>query len=174
MSISDTAVESSAVSAPAVADAEIGDAEIDDEGMTQLRISLARISRQLARQVPGEGLTQTQFSVLGTVARVSSLSLGDLAEAEGLNPTMLSRVVGKLETAGLIRRFSDPADQRVAHVEITAAGSDFHQRVKGARTTLFASHVAALEPDLQQQLAGAVPALVALAEHLQNHAIANR
>jgi len=141
--------------------------DIADDDINRLRIAIVRISRQLSRQVPGEGMTQTQVSVLGTLAREHSVSLSELADAEGLNPTMVSRVVGKLETMGLIRRYADSADQRVAHVEITAAGAELQQRIKTARTALFASHVAALDADLRQLLSDSVSALEALAEHLQ-------
>ena len=34
--------------------------------------------------------------------------MGELAEIEGLNPTMLSRLVGKLEAAGLVQRRRAP------------------------------------------------------------------
>ncbi len=40
-----------------------------DEDVNRLRISLARISRLVDRQVAGEGMTRTQLSVLGTAAR---------------------------------------------------------------------------------------------------------
>lgn len=146
--------------------------DISDDDITRLRIAISKISRQLSRQVPGEGVTQTQVSVLGTLSRADSVSLAELADAEGVNPTMLSRVVGKLETMGLVRRFADAADLRVGHVAITPNGAELHQRVKLARTALFASHVAGLDPALGRLLHDAVPALEGLAEHLRDVAVA--
>jgi DNA-binding MarR family transcriptional regulator len=137
--------------------------DLSDDEITRLRVALSKISRQLSRQVPGEGVTQTQVSVLGTLSRAPSVSLSELADAEGLNPTMLSRVVAKLETMGLIRRFADSADLRVAHVAITPVGAELHQRVKAARTALFAAHVGALDADVRELLGDALPAIVALA-----------
>lgn len=145
-----------------------------DDDISRLRIAVSRISRQLTRQVPDEGMTQTQISVLGTVARREHLSLSELADLEGLNPTMLSRVIGKLETVGLVRRYADTADQRVVHAAITPPGMELHLRVKGARTALFAAHVGALDADLRQSLGDAVPALEALADHLQTQPVAVR
>lgn len=140
--------------------------DLVDDDINRLRIAVSRISRQLTRHVPDEGMTPTQISVLGTVARREHVSLSDLADLEGLNPTMVSRVVGKLEALALIRRYADTADQRVAHVAITEAGLDLHLRIKAARTALFAAHVGALDPESRQTLGDALPALEALAEHL--------
>jgi DNA-binding MarR family transcriptional regulator len=60
-----------------------------NEDVVRLRGALARIARSIDRQVSGDGLTRTQLSVLGTVARKGSIGVGELADAEGLNPTML-------------------------------------------------------------------------------------
>src|ERR1700733_9716759 len=87
-------------------------ADLDTEVVEGLRLALARISRRIDRQVAGEGLTRTQLSVLAAVAVHGPLGLGELAEFEGVNPTMLSRIVARLEQDGLIRRQVDPDDRR--------------------------------------------------------------
>ena len=154
--------------APHGADRETAD---HTDEINRLRIALARTARRLSLQIPDVGLTSTQLSVLATVAREGSVSLGALAEFEGLNPTMLSRVVGKLEPMGLIRRYSDAADARVAHVAITPAGTALQTQIKSARTSVFAAHVAALTAGEQHLLLAVVPALEALAEHLRAVAV---
>ena len=68
----------------------------------------------------GEGLTPSQASVLGIVTNRGPLGLTELTEIEGLNPTMLSRVVGKLDSFGLIQRLRDPDDFRAARVQVTS------------------------------------------------------
>ena len=148
-----------------------GPAAAHGEEISRMRIALARTARRLSQQIPDVGLTPTQLSVLATVAREQDMALAELAEFEGLNPSMLSRVVGKLEPMGLIRRYTDPADARVAHVAITPAGTTLQTQIKQARTAVFAAHVAALPPDLQQSLVDVVPALEALAEHLRAVAV---
>ena len=47
----------------------------DDDDVARLRIALARIARQVDRQVSGDGLTRTQLSVLGTVARLKAVGV---------------------------------------------------------------------------------------------------
>ena len=78
------------------------------EAAAQLRVVIGRLSRLLRPTRAGGSLTPTQISVLFTVVRHGPLSFAELAEREALNPTMLSRVVGGLCDAGLVRRTTDP------------------------------------------------------------------
>ena len=136
--------------------------EFDDD-VNRLRIALGRISRLVDRQVSGDGLTRTQLSTLGTVARERTLGVRELAEVEGLNPTMCSRVVGKLESAGYVRRAQGEDDRREVRVEITAAGSRFHTKLRAQRSRLLAERLAELPAKQRRELLTAVPALEALA-----------
>ncbi len=136
--------------------------EAPDE-ITRLKIALGRIARTVDKQVSGDGLTRTQLSVVGTVARLGPLGIGELAEVEGLNPTMLSRVVGKLESDGLLRRSADPSDRRAARVEVTDAGRALHCRLRDQRTQLFTDALARLPGHDADSLLSALPALESLA-----------
>ena len=86
---------------------------MDDDAVARLRAAVGRLERRLNSASLDVGLTPTQMSVLNAIARQGPVGVGDLATAENLNPTMLSRVVGKLESAGLISRTPDPDDRRV-------------------------------------------------------------
>jgi DNA-binding MarR family transcriptional regulator len=140
--------------------------EIDGDEVARLRIALGRISRQLDRQSRGRELTRTQSSVLATVGRRGPLRLSELAEIEGVNPTMLSRIVAKLEHAGLLRRSPDPDDGRAAHVELTVAGAELNRRHRAERTQLLTDRLAALPGSRAAELLAALPALEALADEL--------
>src|SRR5579863_5922375 len=76
---------------------------MEEDSVIRLRRAVLRLARQLNAASVGEGLTPTQASVLGIVTHRGPLGLTELTEIEGLNPTMLSRVVGKLDSFGLIR-----------------------------------------------------------------------
>lgn len=132
---------------------------IDPNDVVRLRAVIGRLSRQLNVSVADVGLSPSQLSVLGSVARRGPLGIGDLAEREGINPTMLSRIVGKLDDAGLISRIPHPDDGRAALVEATATGRKLHQRVQAQRAKLLADRLEQLEP---QQAASVVAALDAL------------
>ena len=140
---------------------------MDDDGVTRLRGVIARLARQLNSSATGQGLTPSQASVLALVVARGPVSLGELAALEGLNPTMLSRVVGKLQSMELIRRIPDPADLRSASVESTASGQRMDQRVKAQRAAVVSRCLELLDKEQQTAIAAALPALEALAGELQ-------
>jgi DNA-binding MarR family transcriptional regulator len=140
--------------------------QLDIDEVARLRIALARISRAVDRMSAEAGFTRTQLSVLGTVARLKSVGMGELADIEGLNPTMLSRVVGQLEEAGLISRGSDQADRRSVRVQLTPAGRSMHLKLRKRRTDVFVRQLAGLPGGQAGDLLGALPALEALADQM--------
>ncbi|HEX3488746.1 MAG TPA: MarR family transcriptional regulator [Streptosporangiaceae bacterium] len=140
---------------------------MDADRVTRLRGVIGRLARQLNASSTGEGLTPSQASVLGLVVFRGPLSLAELAEMEGLNPTMLSRVVGRLLELELIQRIPDPADLRSASVVSTPAGKDVDRRVKSQRAAVVSECVDQLTPEQEQALIDALPALDALAEALK-------
>ena len=139
---------------------------MDDETIIRLRRVILRLARELNAASVGEGLTPTQASVLGIVTYRGPLGLTELTDIEGLNPTMLSRVVGKLDSFGLIRRLRDPDDFRAARVEVTAEGKQAYQRIAAQRAAILSERVADLPPDQADALVIALPALEHLAEDL--------
>jgi len=140
---------------------------MDDDGVTRLRGVIARLARQLNSSATGQGLTPSQASVLALVVARGPVSLGELAALEGLNPTMLSRVVGKLQSMELIRRIPDPADLRSASVASTDSGQRTDQRVKAQRAAVVSRCLEMLDKEQQAAIATALPALEALAGELQ-------
>ena len=139
-----------------------------DDDVNRLRIALGRISRTVEREVSTDGLTRTTMSLLGTLARHRTLSMGDLAEIEGLNPTMTSRLVGKLEEAGLVRRVPSDGDRRVVVVEITAEGTRTQNRLRRRRTSSLSHWLDDLPADERAALLNAVPALESLAAAMRS------
>jgi DNA-binding MarR family transcriptional regulator len=136
----------------------------DAELVARLRMVIARLARQLNETSTGEGLTPTQYSVLALVRGRGPLGLAELTELEGLNPTMLSRVIRVLDDAGLIQRLTDPNDMRVVRLEITPAGAQMHERIRDRRTSVLTECLNRLPPDTAAALLANVPALEALAE----------
>jgi len=140
---------------------------MDDETVIRLRRVILRLARELNAASVGEGLTPTQASVLGIVTYRGPLGLTELTDIEGLNPTMLSRVVGKLDSFGLIRRLRDPDDFRAARVEVTPEGRRAYQRIAAQRAAILSERVADLPPEQADALITALPALENLAEDLR-------
>lgn len=143
---------------------------MDADGVTRLRGVIGRLARQLNASSTAEGLTPSQASVLGLVVFRGPISLSELADLEGLNPTMLSRVVGRLQELELIRRIPDPADLRSASVTSTPAGQETDRRVKAQRAAVVSECVDELSAGEQHALSAALPALESLAEALKKSA----
>lgn len=140
---------------------------MDAENVTRLRRVIGRLARLLNAAPVSENLTPTQASVLGIVAHRGPIGMTEVADIEGLNPTMLSRVVAKLVDDGFLTRQPDPADQRAVQLEATDAGRDVHQRILKSRTDTVARILDGLSPDVTEALHDALPALEALAEGLR-------
>ncbi|MGU3581687.1 MarR family winged helix-turn-helix transcriptional regulator [Rhodococcus sp. C26F] len=138
----------------------------DAEDVHRLRIAIGRISRRMGMFASEEGLTRSQSTLLTTVARHETIGVRDLAEIEGLNPTMCSRMVGKLEDAGLLTRSPDADDKRVVRVHITPAGAALSAELRDRRTALFARHLAELDDRHLEALHDALPALEALSQRV--------
>src|ERR1700744_4363878 len=96
---------------------------MDTELVARLRAVIPRLARVLNDTSTVADLTPTQYSVLSLVHIRGPLGLTELTELEGLNPTMLSRIVKALDEAGLIRRMPDPDDLRAARGEATGEGA---------------------------------------------------
>jgi DNA-binding MarR family transcriptional regulator len=81
-----------------------------------------------------ERITVTEFDVLITLANASAhqLRMTDLARATMLSSGGMTRLVGRLEDPGLVRRDSDPGDARAFRATLTPAGQ---RKLARARTT---------------------------------------
>ncbi|MDA8040696.1 MAG: MarR family transcriptional regulator [Actinomycetota bacterium] len=132
----------------------------------RLRTAVTRLARRLRPTAAAGYLTVSEVDVLGTVARRGPVRLSDLASLAGLNPTMLSRVVAKLENLGLLERRVDDGDRRVSLVHVTAAGSALHERVRCERTDVLSKQLTAMPSSARRALYEALPALELLAERL--------
>ena len=137
------------------------------DSVVRLRRVVLGLARRLNSDSVDDGLTPTQASVLGIAATRGPLSLAELTEIEGLNPTMLSRVVGKLYSFGLIQRLRDPEDFRAVRVEVTQDGHQAWQRTSAQRAAIITECVAALPAEQEAALTAALPALENLADGLQ-------
>jgi DNA-binding MarR family transcriptional regulator len=136
---------------------------IDHESAARLRRVILRLARTFNDSASAEGLSPSQASVLAVIGARGPIALAALAEFEGINPTMLSRIVTKLDGAGLIRRMPNPDDQRAALVEATERGRETSERVRAARTALVTKLLGGLPPETAAAVLSALPALEAMA-----------
>jgi DNA-binding MarR family transcriptional regulator len=141
--------------------------DMDNDTVIRLRRVVLGVARQLYATSREEGLTPTQASVLGITSVKGPLSLAELTEIESINPTMLSRVIGKLDSFGLITRLRDPDDSRAAWVEATPAGQQLYERIAAQRSAIISECVAGMPAEREAILVAALPALEQLATELR-------
>ena len=70
----------------------------------------------------GSGLTPARLSALSVAVYAGPLTVGALAEAEGVRSPTMTGLVTALERDGLVSRGTRPGDQRVQVVSATAKG----------------------------------------------------
>ena len=128
---------------------------------SRLRLSINRLNRRL-RQESLEGLSPAQSSALGTVNRLSSPTLGELAAVEQVQPPTMTKIVAFLADAGMVTRVTDPSDRRSARVSITPTGKRTLERIRTRKNAFLIQRLTALNPD---ELAHAGD-LMDLLEHL--------
>ena len=148
---------------PSAAGARDTHAESGVIDVTRLRVALARLSRRMRRHQLA-GLTPTQLAALSTVEQAGPIRLGDLAAAEGIAPSTLTRMVAALEELGYVRRDADPRDARASTLAITDAGHKTLERLRDENAALLTKWLAQLLPEQRAALAAAVPALEALGD----------
>jgi DNA-binding MarR family transcriptional regulator len=140
---------------------------MDDDGAIRLRRVITKLARQLNASSTGAGLTPSQASVLALIVARGPLGLAELGELEGLNPTMLSRVIGRLQSMELIDRIPDPADLRSASVVSSTAGRRVDQEIKARRAEELSRCLRQLPAPRVATLTEALPALEELAETMR-------
>ena len=153
------------VKSPAPNPATVGAAaEVAD----RLRAAVARLSRSLRLTHADGNLSPSQREVLFTITRRGPLRLSELAASEGLNPTMVSRIVSHLENAQLVTRSPDGTDARVVHLESTNAGRALCQEMRNERTDALLFALEKLSARQRRELTDVLPTLEALVETLRS------
>jgi DNA-binding MarR family transcriptional regulator len=143
-------------------------ATVQSGAAQRLRATLGRLARLLRPTEAGlsAGLTPTRVAVLLNIVRNGPVRLAVVAEAEGLNPTLLSRSIGHLVGDGLVVRSADPADRRSAWVEATPAGRRLAERIRRQRTRAVEEALEQLDAADVRAVQSALPALERLADVL--------
>jgi DNA-binding MarR family transcriptional regulator len=96
----------------------------DQEAFVQLQRAASRLMDDVARILKPAGLRPTQYNVLRILrgAAPGPLSCGEIAGRMISREPDLTRLLDRLETAGLVSRCRGEDDRRVVRVAITANG----------------------------------------------------
>jgi DNA-binding MarR family transcriptional regulator len=112
----------------------------------RLRLVIVRTARRL-RQEAGDDLSPSSAAALATIERRGPLAPSELAELERVKRPTITRVLARLEEAGLVERTGDPADGRAFLVSITREGSELLRRIRTRKNAYLARRLSKLDPD---------------------------
>ena len=130
--------------------------------VVRLYRALGRITRSLRRGARGSEIGHGALSALATLVADDQQRVGALAEAEGVSPPAMTRLVNYLERQGLVVRRPDPTDGRASVVAATETGRDVVLSGRAERLQVLQARCDALSPDDRQRLLAALPVLEAL------------
>jgi DNA-binding MarR family transcriptional regulator len=109
------------------------------------------ISVMLPTLIPDVEVSYQQLNVLYYV-RVEQASMADIARILGVAPTVITGLVDRLETRGLIRREAHPSDRRRIQLVLTERGNEISTLVEGAIAERLEAQIGSLDPEQQQLL----------------------
>jgi DNA-binding MarR family transcriptional regulator len=128
-----------------------------------LRSAITLVSRRMRAGRPVGELTPSQFSVLGSLDLAGALTPSELAESERVRPPTITKIVAKLEAAGLVRRTPHATDRRQVILEPTDQGRALLRQAREAREAWLARRLAELDPDERETLHRAAEILIRIA-----------
>jgi DNA-binding MarR family transcriptional regulator len=140
-----------------------------DAGLaTVLRISVSRLARRLRAERIAQGLqpelSDTQLAALTALAKHTSMSPGELAEHEKVQPPSMTRVIAALEERSLVIRAPHPTDRRQVTLTVTEEGREVVQQLRRLREAWLARRLRELTPQERATLRAAAPILEKLSQ----------
>ncbi|MBM0232942.1 MarR family transcriptional regulator [Micromonospora sp. STR1_7] len=129
----------------------------------QLRDAITRLNRRVRQARPVGDLTVTQVSALTSLRLAGGMTPRELADVERVQPPTMTKIVGKLEDRGLVRRTPHPTDGRQVILAATEGGQAVLDQFERARDEWLAYRLAALDEDERETLQRAAEILQQLA-----------
>jgi DNA-binding MarR family transcriptional regulator len=140
-----------------------------DAGLaTALRISVSRLARRLRAERLAKGLepglSDTQLAALASLERHSTMTPGELADHEKVQPPSMTRVIAALEELGLVMRAPHATDRRQVVLTVTDRGRQVVQQSRRLREEWLAKRLRELTPQERAALRAAAPILEKLSQ----------
>lgn len=134
-----------------------------EELPTRLRLAVMRLARRLRQQAEPD-LTPSMLSAMANIEYRQPVTLGQLAEAERVTPPTMSKIVGRLEDAGLVARAVDPDDKRIQRLSLSHNGVKLIARNRSRKNAYLARKLRKLEPEEAAKLEAAVEVIEKILE----------
>src|SRR6187200_1072562 len=128
-----------------------------------LRLAVTRTARRLRQEAASE-LSPSLLSALATLDRHGPLTPSELAARERVQRPTMTRILARLQEAGLVDRAADPVDGRSALVSASPAGRALLARARTRKDAFLARRMRALDADDRATLDRAAEILERLLE----------
>lgn len=153
-------------SAPGTADAgtldpdSAGPGVVDlDDLIGDLRRVLLVSSRMLRTHTASDEISPSQFSVLAYLHRAGQSTPGRVADFEKVSPPVMTRILARLQAAGMVEREPHPDDGRQVVVRVTSRGAEHVERGRRARDAWLRGRLEDLDDDGRRDLVEATSVL---------------
>ncbi len=133
-----------------------------DAGLaSSLRVSIFRLHRRLRTELDGESpaLSPGQVGVLALLNREGERTIGQLAQAERVQPPSMTRTVSCLESEGLVERRPHPTDGRQVVIRLSEQGRELLEADRRRRNAWLVRHLRELTVEERSVLRQAAPIL---------------
>jgi len=124
-----------------------------------LRDAVGRLTRRMRRDRAVTDLSLGQLAALRTLELHGAMTPSELAAHEKVQPPSMTKIVAKLETAGLVTRTPDPVDRRQVVVAAAPAGRALLADDRRRKDAWLAQRLRTLDADEIAALRAAVPVL---------------
>jgi DNA-binding MarR family transcriptional regulator len=104
------------------------------------------LRKSFDRLAVGLGVTRAQWKVLFRLERQPGLRQIELADKLDIEPITLSRIVDRLEEAGLVERVADPADRRAWRLHVTAKAQPLIEKLRSVADGMIAEAFGGIDP----------------------------
>jgi DNA-binding MarR family transcriptional regulator len=137
----------------------------------ELLAAVSAVRRTTRRAVRAASVTEplppARSELLRLAARQPGITVAEAARELRLAPNTVSTMVGGLATQGLISRGRSSADGRTVRLTVTARARQRLSQWRDLRAELTGRALAGLPAHDQEALAAAIPALLRLAERME-------
>jgi len=116
------------------------------------------------RQEAGAGLSPSLTAALATIERHGPLTPSELALRERVQRPTVTRVLARLEAAGLVSRAADPADRRSSLVTVSGDGRKLLATMRTRKDAFLARRLETFDDEDREALSRAAAILERMLE----------
>ena len=116
------------------------------------RLAHAAVRPHYARHMALLDIKPSEFAALSLIAANPGASQRQIADAVMISPPNMAALMDRMQSRGLLRRESDPADKRLSLLHLTPEGEQLHEEAAAQVQMLEQQASCMLSSEEEQQL----------------------